>query len=279
MRVLSSPFHFACQLAALAISVSAETESKVAEIDLIIPLPNTTYQAGENDRFPMVWAVRNPSQWQSGTAELAYSVEPNAKGFLGSSGSLSLNKLNSSDEQVYYLAANIVAEPGNDFNVTWFVSGAKCDSDKGFGHGNDSPVSAFIFSVKPGGQKAEFSSAAAGGNCKSRTALAYKYGIATDDAKESCRAFDEDEPYPEPDACSLKVADSAAATVQKSLDDQLKKLCDDRPLSHICPVPKTSTNSTGTDKKNAAPAARLDAGTLLLGLGLSMVAFRGIFLS
>lgn len=277
MRVFSSQLQFTCQLAALAAGAAiADTGSKVAEIDLILPAPNTTYQAGEMDRFPMVWAVRNPNQWQSGNADLIYSVYPSSKGSLESYGSVPLNKLNSSDPQVFYATANIIAGSGQDFNVSWYVSGSKCDGTKGF---NDKDAASFLkFSTKPDGQKADFA-AAAKSNCKSRPALAYDFSISTND-DESCRTFDEEDPFPETDPCGLKIADSAAATVQKSLDDQLKQYCDNRPNGHICPLPKTeSTNNTSTDKKNAAASLKMDAGTLILGLGLSMVAFVPLFLS
>lgn len=269
-------FHLAYQVAALAISVAAQVaESKVTEIDTILPAVNGTYAPGENNRFPLVWAVRNPTQWQSGQALLTYTVTPSGKRVIPDTGTFQLNNVNTTDD-VYYLTAYTIGEPGNDYNITWYVSGGACNDDaRGFDHGAQGrAISSFHFSVKPGGQEADFATAA-NVSCDDRNALAYKFDV---DAEHICREVDNHQLYPQPDPCGLKIADDAAATVQKSLDDKYKRHCHDNPLSPICPV-AASTNSTSTDKKNAAAAAQVSAGTLLLGLALSVVAVAGSFLS
>lgn len=271
MYILSSPLRLLCQLAALAASVSAVMDSGISEIDLIIPTPNTTYEAGKHGRFAFVWAVRNPSLWRGQSVTLTFNVQDYPTGY-----STAIERevdLISSDDGTRYIVAAEALKPEGTFYIAWKVSGDVCGNPKGFNNGTGSaddltgiPATdgvGVVFSTKPGGQKADFS-LAANADCSSRTAVAYNIAIAKD--KKGCRAFDDDDPFPSPAPCDLKVSDSDVANVTKSLNAQYDKRCFDHPLADGCPLPSSSPSPT--DKKNSAPQTQL--GSAAMGLALSL---------
>lgn len=242
-------------------------DSGISEIDLIIPTPNTTYESGKEGRFPFVWAVRNPSLWRGQEATLYYTVSDTPIERQVS--------LISSDDINHYIVFDEYLDPEAQFNISWKVSGSVCGNPKGFNNGTGPrdektgiPATdgwQFAFSTKPGGQKANFSLAASA-KCSDRTAVAYNIVTAKDD--KGCRAFDDDDPFPSPVPCDLKVSDSNVANVTQSLEDQLKKKCFDHPFAPGCPLPSSSPSPT--DKKNSAIQAQLGAGGLVFALSLPL---------
>lgn len=262
MRLLSSPLQIGCQLAALAVGVSAVMDSGISEIDLIIPTPNTTYEIGANGRFPVVWAIRNPSLWRGQTVRMLFYIAdvdapPGAKYELDQS----LNLI-STQEDTRYVAAEAHLNPDGRYRIIWQVYGDQCKNSRGFVNGTrDLPASDgwnFAFYTKPGGEKADFSLATKA-NCSERTAVAYNIASAAG----SCREFDDVDPFPFPEPCDLKMPDDTTmANVTKSLDDQFNTTCSEKNYPSYCPPPPKAKEKSGSTQ------IQVGAGALLLGLPL-----------
>lgn len=269
MRLLLSPLHLGCQLAALAVGVTAIMNSGISEIDLIIPTPNTTYEIAANGRFAVVWAVRNPSLWRGQTVEMLYSITSlDAPPVTVEAYDNHVWDLRSTQEDTHYISAEVHLVPDKQYRVMWQVYGDQCKSLRGFENGTDSKESdspatdgwKFIFNTKPGGEKADFSSAIEA-NCSKRTAVAYN--IQTAVASLGCRIFDDVDPFPSPKPCELKMLDSDIANVTHSLDDQFKKICPKYLNVSDCPGFEKKK-----EEKSIAARIQIGAGALLLGLPL-----------
>lgn len=271
MRLLSSPLQFGCQLAALAVGVGAVMDSGISEIDLIIPTPNSTYEIGANGRFPVVWAIRNPSLWrgQPQSARLLYYIA-DVDAPLGSKNENDQSwDILSTQDDTRYLAAEAHLAPNGRYRLIWQVYGTQCNSWRGFENSTDStssnsPASKgwnFAFYTKPGGEKADFSLATKA-NCSERTAVAYNIASAAG----SCREFDDVDPFPFPEPCDLKMPDDTIVmNVTKSLDDQFNTSCSEKGYPSYCPPHPKATEKSGSTQSQTG------AGILLLGLPLVLL--------
>lgn len=263
------PSHFLpLQLAALIASANANLESGISEIDLIIPAPNATYEIGANGRFPLVWAISNPSLWLGGDASLQFVLTDidDPKGANAPLGTIldfdkSWDLRSNDNNSTRYITAEVHVKQDGRYSINWGAAGTSCNSPRGFHNGSHSPSSEgwkFNFTTKAGGQKADFSSAAAA-NCSARTAVAYN--IAVPNTGENCRQFDDVDPFPSPAPCDLQMPDDkTVATVTQSLDQDFNESCYKNVYPSYCPQPlqKSGTSVTG-----------IGSG-VLLGLGMSM---------
>lgn len=276
MRIPYFSLKAACQLVALVISVDA-MDSGISEIDLIIPTPNTTYDVGTNGRFPLVWAVRNPSLWKGQKATLEWNFQKEAKS--GHSDLLDaddgkFNTFNATDG-TRYLVYDIYLDPEGEHGIRWQVSGSVCGTPGGFYNGTGTHAGQaafpptdgwfFNFTTKPGGQKANFTSVTSD-NCSGRTAVAYDFANAMDD--RGCRVMDQDDPFPSPAPCDFKISEPDRTSVSQLLDKQFKNTCLDHPYQPSCSLPSSSST---TDKKNAAIQVRRGIGSLLLSMGVPLM--------
>lgn len=273
----SSLLQLAYQLALLLASANAAVlDSGISEIDLMIPTLNSTYDVGANGRFPLVWAMSNPNLWRGGeNAQMMYEIfdldDTVKKGVPINTHTWSIRGF---DEDTRYMSFEAHLKPEARYQINWYVYGQQCDSEVGFRNDTESytngrPASYgwhFKFYTKPGGQKVDISSAAA--NCSSRTGVAYN--IAHPVTNLGCRAFDQDDPYPSPSPCDMKIPDDKTmANITRWLDEQFKTQCSHDNFPSYCPRPPTPT-PTG---KSGACTSRIGAGALLLGLGLPVAAF------
>lgn len=222
------------QLSHLAV-LGQETDSEFSEIDLIIPTPNTVYEVGDNHRFPIVWAIRNPSVWKDSTV-ITWRLD-NATEAIDASNSRQGDATFSTNEtsdgtSVRYATTNALLIAAGKYHLTWKVSSDnfRCRDMPNWKPPDTKVVS---FSTKPGGEKADFMSAASS-HCANRTGLAYNIANISD---YSCHVFDEGDPFPDPTPCDLVVDVASVANITKGLDAEYNKTCSDRYFSPLCPQP------------------------------------------
>lgn len=249
---LSVPF-LLYQFGRLALG-GQETVPGYSEIDLIVPTSDTAYEVGADHRFPIVWAILNPSIWKN-TTVITWSLDNNTQpAYPGDTkrniqgDATFLSNETADGVGVRFASADTLLIPAGTYHLTWRVNRDNFGCDKA-----PPDTKKVNFSTKPGGEKGDLRSAAHA-HCANRTGLAYNIVNITD----SCHMFDEDDPFPTAAPCELQVDLAAIANITKSLDAQYNTSCSDRYYSPLCSQP--------TEKKSMA--TQLSTGVLVLGLPL-----------
>lgn len=221
--------------------LAQDADSGLTEIDLIIPIPNSTYEIAPNHRFPIVWALRNPTPWKK-TILIDWRVENTGYWPLFGQAEFSSSIADSNGTQ--YAAVDALLPPAGTYHLTWGVRSHY------FECGETPKDKNITFSSKVGGQKTDLRSAVTT-DCADWASVAYNI-VNTSSA---CDLFDQDDPFPDPTPCNLKVEDAVLTNINKSMDTQYNKTCTDAYNNNLCPQPK---------EKNAA--SQLSMGVLAIGL-------------
>lgn len=240
--------------------LGARPESGTAEIDLIIPSPNVTYEVGSNHRFPVVWAIRNPDLFAY-ISDITWHLDNNTQpaergGNEMEKGTVRFvyDENDTKDVQdTRYVAVDMLLLSAGSYHLSWQLR-----SDSFYCNKTLEPDSV-SFTTKPGGEKADFMSAASK-HCSDWSSMSYNIANTSTGCYD---ALDRDNPFPASAPCDLKVDVASVTNITQSLNDQYNKTCTNAGLSRpLCPQP-------APEKKSLA--IRLGAGAWLLGLPLMVL--------
>lgn len=234
----------ACQFGLL---VLGKTNDNIAEINLITPYPNSTYQMSGDHRFPIVWALHQPDLWHDKVSiswQLSNITQSgNSTAYYGN---VTFSNKFVNEKGVQFATFDALLIDTGIYNLKWGVRSPYLDCA-------DATLDQQVdFSTNQTGARADLLYAATD-NCFDRSTVAYNIANITD----KCFVLDEDDPYPNVGStCDVDFEGTIFKDIQGILDAQYNSTCAKPESNYLCP-----------QKKSAA--SQLGVGTLLLGLPLA----------
>lgn len=240
------------QLGVLAFARKTDSDwtvTGITEIDVVVPKPNTTYELGPDNRFPIVIAVQNASVWKNDKIffDIDNITTPSAikEGTFYSDLYVDRN-----GPDVQYLSRDLLLVPNGSYSVQWGVRGQRCWKDA------DGVLGEFNFTLGPGGEKSDFLSTLKS-SCNNRAAVLFNFGNYPGSGCDHVARIDPDE---DAAPCDLAMTQTDIANISSVLDAQFHKACADPSKNYFCPQPPAQ-------KKSAA---------VQLGTGVWLLAFSWI---